>query len=225
MLETYDTREAWADAAAEAIADTLAAPGAGPFVATGGTTPGPCYDRLAKMDLPWRRIAVTLTDERFVDPSSDESNEKLVRQRLLVGKAAASRFLPLKGDGPTPEADAAAADERLRGLFPSAAVLLGMGPDGHVASLFPGSKALAAGLDFDTSRLAIAVDKAGLQPLVPRISLTARALTRSGLIVIFISGAEKRGVIERIEREPDFAPPAAAILRQMACPVRVLWAE
>ena len=224
MMERFDSRDAWADAATGAIAAALTGAGRGVFVAAGGTTPGPVYDRLARMDLPWNRLVVTLTDERFVDPQSDDSNSKLIRQRLLVDKAAGAGFAPLKGDGPTPEADAAAADARLRGLFPSAVVLLGMGPDGHVASLFPGSKTLAVGLDFATTELAIAVDKAGLQPLVPRISLTARALTHSGLIVVLISGDEKRGVIERIERQPDFSPPAAAILRQSDCPVRVLWA-
>jgi len=224
MIETFASRALLADAAAEAVAEALSVANAGPLVCAGGTTPGPVYDRLARRDLAWRRLVVTLTDERFVDPTSDESNERLIRERLLVGKGAKARFEPLKGAGATPEADATAAEDRLRRLLPFSIVLLGMGPDGHVASLFPGSKALAAGLDLGAETLVVAVDEAGLKPLVPRISLTAHALTSAALIVILISGQDKREVIERIAGDPAYSPPAATILRQTRCPVRVLWA-
>jgi len=224
MIETFPSRDALADATADALTEILTAPGVGPLVCAGGSTPGPVYDRLATRDLPWDRLAVTLTDERWVDPTSDESNEKLIRQRLLTGSAARATFLPLKGDGASPEADAAAANTRLRDVPPWSAVLLGMGADGHVASLFPGSSALAAGLDFDAPDLVIAVDQAGLEPFVPRITLTARALVRAGVIIFLVSGEEKRTVIDRIATDPGYAPPAAAFLRQTRCPVRVMWA-
>ncbi len=217
-LETFPDDDALAGAAAEALAAALAAPGARSFVATGGTTPGPTYDRLADRDLSWGRLTITLTDERWVDPSAPESNEALVRRRLLQGRAATAAFLPLKGAGASPEADAAAAEPGLGRILPSAAVLLGMGADGHVASLFPGAPAPPAG------RLCFGVDEAGLDPRVPRISLTTLALLRSGLIVVLITGEAKRAVVKRIADDPLFAPPAAVILRQEATPVRVLWA-
>jgi 6-phosphogluconolactonase/glucosamine-6-phosphate isomerase/deaminase len=76
----------------------------------------------------------------------------------------------------------------------------------------------------DAPRLCVAVEKAGLPPFVPRISLTARALTRTGLLLFLVTGEDKRAVIERIGAEPAYAPPAATLLRQDRCPVRVLWA-
>lgn len=223
-IETCSSREALADAAADILADALGAPGARAFAAAGGSTPGPVYDRLARRDLEWSRLSVTLTDERWVDPASDESNERLIRERLLVDQAAGAAFVSLNGGNGAPQAEAAAAETRIRAILPFAAVLLGMGADGHVASLFPGAPELEAGLDVDAQRLCVAVDKAGLPPFVPRISLTARALTQTGLLLLLVTGDDKRAVIERIGAEPAYAPPAATLLRQDRCPVRVLWA-
>jgi 6-phosphogluconolactonase len=223
-IEAFADHEALADAAATVIAQALGAPEAKSFIATGGTTPGPTYDRLARRDIDWGQIIVTLSDERWVAPTAPESNERLVRTRLLKHCAATARFLPLKGHGASPEEDAAAAEMGLRTLTPFAAVLLGMGADGHVASLFPGAAGLAAALDPTSERLCIGVDKAGLDPRVPRISLTARALLSSALAVVLITGEEKRAVVEQVGNDSAFQPPVAAILRQERVPVRVLWA-
>jgi 6-phosphogluconolactonase/glucosamine-6-phosphate isomerase/deaminase len=83
-LEAFDDRDASAAAAARTIEEALRKVDAGSFVATGGTTPGPAYDRLSKADLDWGRVTVTLSDERFVEASSPDSNEGLIRRRLLV---------------------------------------------------------------------------------------------------------------------------------------------
>ena len=223
-IETFASHKALADAAADAISEALLAPGARSFAATGGSTPGPTYDVLARRSLPWADLTITLTDERWVAPEDPLSNEGLVRAHLLQGPAKAAQFLPLKADGATPEDDAAKADLALRRLTPFAAVLLGMGSDGHIASLFPSAPGLTAALDPTGTRYCVGVDQAGLDPRVPRISLTARALLESALIVALITGAEKRELVERIGREPDYAPPVATILRQARTPVRVLWA-
>lgn len=223
-IELFPNQDALMDAAAEVLSEALRPGKTHALAVSGGRTPGPVFDRLARRDLAWERISITLTDERFVDPQSGESNEHLVRQRLLVGEAARAPFVALKGAGPTPEADAAAAETRIRAILPFAAVLLGMGPDGHVASLFPGGAKLGVGLDFDSERLVIGVDDAADPPRVQRITLTARALAATGLMLLLITGEEKRAVIERIASDIDFAPPAAAMLRQDRCPVRILWA-
>jgi 6-phosphogluconolactonase len=99
-----------------------------------------------------------------------------------------------------------------------------MGGDGHVGSMFPGAPDLASALDPDGPRLCIGVDQAGLDPRVPRISLTARALLESALVVVLITGDDKRAVVERVLREPGETLPIAAILRQARTPVRILWA-
>ena len=223
-IEAFADRDAVADAAAKALVAALRDADRPSLVATGGTTPGPTYDRLAKADLDWRRVTVTLTDERFVDPSSPDSNERLIRQHLLVGPAAAARFLPLKNGRASPAEDAEVADKALRVLEFFDAVLLGMGKDGHVASLFPGAAGLAAALDPRGEAFCIGVDMAGEEPRVPRISLTLRALLDCGLIVLLTTGEEKRAVIERVAADATYAPPVAAILRQTETPVRILWA-
>jgi len=223
-LERFADRDALADAAATAIAYALGPAGPTSLIVTGGTTPGPTYDRLACLDVEWSRVSLTLTDERFVDPLSDESNERLVRGRLLVHHAAAAKFLPLKGAGPTPEDDAKGAEARVKALLPTAAVLIGMGADGHIASLFPGAPDLAAHLDPGGERLCVGVGMSAEKPLVPRISLTVRALLDTALVIVLISGEEKLEVVERITADDAFAPPAAAILRQLHTPVRILWA-
>lgn len=223
-IETFADHDALADAAADVIGQALTAPGARGFVATGGGTPGPTYDRLARRGLDWSRLTVTLSDERWVEPASPESNERLIRERLLVDRAAAARFMPLRTSGASPEADAIAAEPGLRELAPFDAVLIGMGEDGHIASLFPGAPGLASGLDPDGERLCVGVERAGLAPFVPRISLTVRALLESRLIVLLISGEAKRAVVERVRLDSAYAPPVAAVLRQGRVPVRILWA-
>jgi 6-phosphogluconolactonase len=223
-IEAFADKEAVADAAAKALFGALRDSDRPSLVATGGTTPGPTYDRLAKADLDWRRVTVTLTDERFIDPTSPDSNERLIRERLLVGAAAGARFLPLRTGHPTVIEDAEVADKALRALEFFDAVLLGMGEDGHVASLFPGAPGLAEALDPAGEAFCVGVAMAGEKPLVPRISLTARALLDCGLVVLLTTGLEKRAVIERVAADPAFTPPVAAILRQTQTPVRILWA-
>jgi 6-phosphogluconolactonase len=223
-LEAFDDRDASAAAAARTIEEALRKVDAGSFVATGGTTPGPAYDRLSKADLDWGRVTVTLSDERFVEASSPDSNEGLIRRRLLVGNAAAARLVPLKGPGPTPSDDARAAEARLAPLLPFACVMIGMGADGHIGSLFPGAPELAEGLDPAGERLCVGVAISGEKPYVPRISLTLRAFLSTRLIVILVSGEEKRTLIDRALADPTYAPPVAAVLRQTGVPVRILWA-
>ena len=223
-IEAFADRATLTSTTADIIADALAAPGARSLVATGGSTPRPVYDALAKRNLDWARVTVTLTDERWVDLASPLSNEGLVRARLLTGPAAAARLVALKGAGASPPVDALAAEPALAALTPFDVVLLGMGPDGHIASLFPGDPGLAAALDPAGERLCVGVDHAGLDPFVPRISLTARAVLDALLIVLLVTGEDKRALIARVIDDPALNLPVAAVLRQSATPVRVLWA-
>jgi 6-phosphogluconolactonase len=223
-IETFETAEAAARAAAQAIAEALAGQGPRTFVATGGRTPGPAYDVLAAMDLGWEGVSVTQTDERFVDPGSSDSNAGLIRTRLLTGRAAGARFVPLKGDGPTPDADAQAAEAKLAGLLPASATLLGMGDDGHIGSIFPIDPNLRRWLDPAEKRLVIGVEVSGEKPYVPRISLTVRALLATGLLAVLITGEAKRAVIEQALAEPGSGLPIGAVVRQASTPVRIFWA-
>ena len=209
-------------AAAEAIADWLHAGlsenDRASFVGTGGTSPGPVYDLLATLPLPWEQISVTLSDERWVPPTAPDSNARQLRERLLTREAAAARFIPLWSDAPTAEDAAEAAEMALEDLFPADVILLGMGEDGHIASLFPGSPVLEEGLDPFGGSLVIAVSTGDPAPTVERISLTLHALKQSFLTVVLIRGKAKRRIIE--ERD---GLPIHALFRASDMPVRVIW--
>jgi 6-phosphogluconolactonase len=211
-IERFPDLAAAASAAAGRIAGALAGDRPASLVVTGGRTPGPIYDRLAAAPVDWSRVWVTLSDERWVDEASPASNARLVRERLLVGPAARARFTPLMGGEATPEAGAAAAEARLRAMpRPFDMVLLGMGEDGHVASLFPGG-ALAAG-----EALCMAVPVGGAEP---RISLTMRALLDSRQVLVFATGEAKWAVLQAALGGADL--PVTAVLNGPV-PVTVAW--
>lgn len=226
QIEAFPSREALYDAAASTIVQALttavATRGFAGFAATGGTTPAPVYDRLATLTAPWDKVMVTLTDERWVPPTDPGSNEGLVRRHLLTGEAAKAGFTPLYFEGVGHEEAALKAQAGVEAAAPFGVVLLGVGADGHFASLFPGSPVLARGLDPASDRLVLAVPPGDPAPDIPRISLTFQALTKTALIVLLITGQAKRALLDG---EVDPALPVAAILNQDRAKVRILWAE
>jgi 6-phosphogluconolactonase len=217
MVETYPTSAALAEACAHGVETCLKrgldTRGRASLVGTGGRSPGQVYERLREARVDWARIIVTLSDERCVAPDAPEANVRLLRERLLQGAPAKAHVLPL---WPEPE------EAALRALLPFDAVLLGMGEDGHVASLIPGDPELPQGLDPSSGRLTRAVPAGLGSPPVPRITLTAAALLQSRAIFLLIAGDAKREVIARALAGTDL--PVRAILAQDQVPVRVLWA-
>jgi 6-phosphogluconolactonase len=211
--------EAAAEALSRALAEAVAERGGATLALAGGTTPSDIYRSLSGQALDWSRVAVTLTDERWVDAESADSNARLVGETLLQGAAASARFVPLKAaHALNSESAARTASAVLDELRPLDAVLLGMGADGHFASLFPGSPALERGLD-PAAPAVIAVPAGTPAPVQPRLSLTLPALADAGLLLLAIRGDEKLEVFESAEAE---GLPIAALVR--AAPVQVYWA-
>lgn len=227
MIETFADREALADAAAGLIAlqlsEAIAARGHAGFIVTGGASPEPVYDRLAKTHLDWRKVTATLSDDRWVDAKDPHSNELLVRTRLQTGLAAPMGLVSLKYPAPSVEAGSAMADEAVDGLFPVDVTLLGMGEDGHIASLFPDDPIAEYGLNLHAAKRVVGVAMSGLAPFLPRISLTLPALIDTGLVLLLIAGEAKRALIERVLAETGYDPPVARLIRQTAAPVRIFW--
>lgn len=185
----------------------------------GGTTPGPIFDDLCAVDLDWDRVDVLLTDERWVPETSDRSNTRLLRERLLTGNAAAANLIPLYADAPTPEDKLAELSARIDGILPLSVCLLGMGADMHTASLFPGADLLAEGLAADAP--ALLPMRAPTAP-EPRITLTARVLNSALEKHIVITGAEKREAFERAKFLHDpMQAPVSAIFKDAT----IHWAE
>jgi 6-phosphogluconolactonase len=216
MIETYPNVAAQAETAAyevaRALRDGLRNHGRASLVATGGRSPGPVYDRLRNEGLDWARVVVTLSDERCVPQDDPASNAGLVRRRLLQGEAAKAHLLPL-WPAPDPEA--------LRALSPFDAMLLGMGEDGHIASLLPGDPALAAGLDPASPVLVAPVPEGLGAPPLARVTLTLSALLSTRAVFLLIAGEAKREVIARAQAGEDL--PVRALIDQTRVPVRILW--
>ncbi|MFK7754412.1 MAG: 6-phosphogluconolactonase [Sedimentitalea sp.] len=188
------------------------------FAVPGGSTPGPIFDALCAADLDWARVHVMATDERWVDMEDPRSNARLIRERLLVNRAAAAQFVPFYAPSSTPEpvlGDIVAGLER---DMPISVLVLGMGGDMHTASLFPGAPGLSAALAPDAPILSI------LRPEnIPetRISLSARVLDQAMSKHVVIYGADKRAAYERAMTLPPEEAPIQAVMSDLS----VHWAE
>jgi 6-phosphogluconolactonase len=207
-----DAGEALARDAAGWLEAALAEKGAAFMAVPGGSSPGPFFRTLAEADLDWSDVRLTLTDERFVPEDSGESNSGSLRRMFLQHSAAAVHFVMPDMSNPDLERVAAQWDLQIRAAPAFDLVVLGMGEDGHFASLFPGSVALAEGLDLHAERFALAAPDKSPQ----RLSLTLHALTRTQHLAFLIAGAVKRSVIESALRgEPSAANlPICSLLRQ-----------
>jgi 6-phosphogluconolactonase len=195
------------------------------LVVSGGTTPGILFDVLTTRQAPWDHVFVTATDERWVSPDDDRSNEKLVRTRLLRGQAASAHFVPLMTHHASP-ADAESDVDRAIAAMPRPfdVTLLGMGNDGHTASLFPGAKELSTALDLNAPALVRAITPTNVAAAGPRMSLSLRAILASRLIVILIRGDEKLKTYRFALAGGDaHEMPIRAVLHQSSVPVEVYW--
>jgi 6-phosphogluconolactonase len=220
-METL-SRELATDIAGSLTA-AIGARGLASLVVSGGRSPVRLFEILRTQPLEWDRVCVALADERWVSPGDPASNERLVRDVLLKDRTASARFLGLKNGAPTPDLGAVSAWETFaRVPRPFDAVVLGMGDDGHTASLFPGSPNLPRALN-----PAAAAGCVGMWAPVapqPRLSLNLTALLDSRRIVVLISGESKwRTFAAACAPGPAEDMPIRSVLRQSRTPVDVLW--
>lgn len=184
----------------------------------GGTTPGPVFDVLCAADLAWDRVRVLPTDERCVPADHDRSNERLIRDRLLINRASVAEYIPLYVPVAEPEAALAEIESLIAPVLPLSVLVLGMGEDMHTASLFPGMSGLQAALDGRAPTLAVA--RPQTQPEA-RITLTAPVLEGALSKHLILYGDAKRDALERALTLPPEDAPIAAVLSGTT----VHWAE
>ena len=193
------------------------------LVVTGGSSPERCYTTLARVEMPWQRVDVLMSDDRWVSPTHDDSNEKLVRETLLQGAAAKAVLHPFFDDGAAMKERCEQFERELADLpKPFACSLLGMGEDGHVASLFADAENFAQGIDVDGKTQCVPVSTAASPH--DRISLTMAALLQSAVIVLLFFGKAKHDVFEQAKASPT-AYPVSRLLHQDRVPVYAFWAD
>ncbi|WP_045389626.1 6-phosphogluconolactonase [Falsirhodobacter sp. alg1] len=203
---------------ASELADFLRREGKATLCVPGGTTPGPIFDTLSGVDLDWENVTVFLNDERWVPEDNARSNTRLIKQRLLTGKAAGAKYVPLYSDEGTPEEALGGLSEGLAPHLPISVLLLGMGNDMHTASLFPGADRLEEALS-DKAPLLLPMRAQAADE--PRITLTAKPLKEAFSTHLLITGAEKRAALERAEKLSPVDAPIRAVWPNLS----VHWAE
>jgi 6-phosphogluconolactonase len=188
-----------------------AARAGGHIVLTGGSTPKLAYEMAARADVDWSDATVWFSDERCVPPESGLSNYRMANEALLgrLQKGVRPTVMRMEGElGPDPGAGAyeALVREHLGASPRWDLLLLGLGPDAHCASLFPGKPEVE-----ERGRLVTGVELAGMEPQVPRISLTLPALNSARRTVFLVTGADKAGAVRRAFADADPAVPSAFV--------------
>ena len=207
--------------------DRLAREGKISWAVSGGSTPVPLFHAMAREPLNWSQIHVCLVDERWVPVGHPRSNEALIRRELLQGLTKAAPFMGMWRSNATPQDAAQGVDADYATLpLPLASVLLGLGSDGHTASLFPG----ADGLDhaFDKSRpdlcAAISAKRSAVTgDETERMTLTTKAIKEAGHVALMIVGDEKREVFETCLGTKPLSP-ITRIANSLDLPLQVYWA-
>ena len=215
--------QALAAEVAQALAQTVAEKGRAVLAVSGGRSPIAFFQALSQTDLAWDKIAVTLVDERIVPTDHADSNTGLVRDYLLQNRAAAAEWIPQIEDGKTegglnPQDALAFALQHYR---QPDVLVLGMGADGHTASLFPQAPQLEAALET-------------AQPLVhttpvtaphERISMSLEAIAAAPYVFLAIQGAEKLAVFEKAAEAASAEYPVGLVLNHEGIRCHVCYAE
>lgn len=221
-LHRFPTAAAATAALADAIAATLRTcltrQDRAVLAVSGGRSPVPLFQTLRERDLPWQRVTITLVDERCLPSDHPDSNARLVRTHLLAGHAATARFRPLWLQPATPED---LIGNAIKQWQTPDLTLLGMGEDGHTASLFPGATNLTTGLAADTADPLLLIDP----PAAPhrRISMTATEIARSRQVFLSIAGDAKLSVLQQALTAPSPALPVGVVLTR--CPTAQIFAS
>ncbi|MDE3080233.1 MAG: 6-phosphogluconolactonase [Paracoccaceae bacterium] len=221
-LIEYPDRElmflAVANNVAGELGDFVRRQGRASLCVPGGTTPGPVFDVLSDVDLDWSKVGIFLSDERWVPETAPRSNTRLLRERLMINRAAEATLVPMHIDTDTPEQAIDALEAGLAPWLPISVLILGMGGDMHTASLFPGADRLAEAMSAKAPMLMpMRAEGAG----EPRLTLTAPVLAGAMAIHVVITGPEKRAALDAAQGLDAMEAPIRAFLAQAT----VHWAE
>lgn len=227
FFRAFDNRQSLACALAEgvtqALENRLRQSERAALAVSGGKTPVTFFEALSLCKIEWNRIDVTLVDERWVDESSRRSNARLVKTHLLQNAASAANFMALYTGDATPEQALSKLSMPIGSLpLPFAAIVLGMGEDGHTASFFPYGSRLSKALDLLSPDYVEAMRAPNVED--PRMTLTLPILSTADWIALHIEGTKKRSILaEAEEGGPVHAMPIRAVLQAARHPLSVFW--
>ena len=226
----FAAREKLADTLAQRVSAQLAAGvelrGTALLAVSGGSTPPLFLRALSRRQIEWEKVVVTLVDERFVPAGSERSNARMVTLNLLQHEAARARFVPLHREAETVEEAADLLRPDVLALkLPFDAVVLGMGSDGHTASIFPDADRLAEALDPDDQAYVLPVHAASAAE--PRLTLSLAALASARFTAVHIEGLAKKEVLMDALAAPgnmNGVLPIVTMIERAAHPVEIYWA-
>lgn len=209
----------------ERLLNGLLQNGKASWAVSGGSTPAPLFEAMSGVGLDWSRVQIALVDERWVAEDHPRSNEAFMKKALKKGHAVRARFVGMKTPHDNPFDAEASVNDRYKALsLPFDSVLLGMGLDGHTASLFPAAKGLEAAFDpvnNDMCKALTAVRSEVTGEETDRMSLTAAAIIAAKHKVMMITGAEKKQLLEEVLHSSSDLPVAR--LARLA-PFDIYWA-
>lgn len=187
----------------------IATRGTANLVVSGGSTPAPLFELLTKTEIDWAKVTILLADERWVASDHPDSNEGLLKRTLLQGQASQAKFVSLISAFPDEERTLKEINAALKQIDCFDVVILGMGNDGHTASLFPCSAELKEGLTTSAAALVVQPTSAPHQ----RISLSAQRLQQTRLGFVHTVGADKAATYEAaVARDDVYATPVLTFL-------------
>ena len=189
----------------------------------GGGTPKNLYHKLSQVNLPWDKVQVTLTDERWVNIDNMDSNEKMVREVFFKNKALKASFIPLKNSISNAQEAVELCDKNLKQhMVKLDRVILGMGEDGHFASIFPNTVNLEALLGLNQTHYCLAVLP---KEKSDRMSLTLAYLLSAEKIYLRVSGLAKKKILLGILNGAALKDPypVTALINQQLCPIEIYW--
>ncbi|WP_027328968.1 6-phosphogluconolactonase [Marinimicrobium agarilyticum] len=197
------------------------------FLVSGGSSPAPLYQRLSQIALDWKRIQVALVDERWVEPGHAKSNESFVQKNLLQHAAGQAPFLGMKNSAASAAEGLSACEQAYQKLpQPFDLTILGMGPDGHTASLFPNAEGLEEALTTDQVCSAITAHQSDVTgEYTERMTLSLTGILNSRRLVLLITGEDKLQALRAAQAGDTVNDmPVRAVLQQDKVPVTLYWA-
>lgn len=213
----------------ESLKDALGTRQQATLCVSGGSTPAPLFKALSCEPLDWEKVTVALVDERWVDETHHASNAALVKNTLLQNAAAAATFVGMKNTCATAEEGWLQANAVYTNIpKPFDVLILGMGPDGHIASLFPNASGIENALDLGNTQMCCAIQahaSAVTGDYTERLSLTLHGIVQARQIIVLMTGEEKLKVYEKALNCTRFTQlPVSAVLQQQCVPVDIYWA-